>query len=148
MKDQITKKNVLLIAEDDDDHYFLIQNAFQGAKLEAKLCRVTNGVDLLQYLHHEGVFQDKKKYPLPSMIILDLNLPKKDGRAVLKEIGTFPDLKGIPITVLTTSINEEDRNNSYKLGAKFFIKKPVLFKEYVELIKMLEVFWASSPAEN
>ncbi len=141
---QEKQKNVLLLAEDDDDHYFLIKNAFQGAQLEFELFRVTNGVELLDYLHHEGNFRDPEKNPRPSMIILDLNMPKKDGRAVLKEISEDNHLKNIPITILTTSINEEDRINSYNLGAKFFIKKPVLYKEYVNIIKNLEAFWNNS----
>ena len=134
-------KNIVLLAEDDDDHYFLIQNAFRGIDAQVELYRVTNGVELIEYLLHEGKFKEESAYPKPIMVLLDLNLPKKDGRQVLKEIVTYPHLKKIPIAILTTSINEEDIVNSYNLGAKFFIKKPVLFKEYVDIIKKLQQCW-------
>ncbi len=142
MTDQPKKPGVILLAEDDDDHYLLIKNAFQGTHLQEHLYRVVNGVELMNYLLHEGKYQNRQEYPLPLMIILDLNLPKKDGREVLKEIKLDPNLKEIPVAILTTSINEEDKINSYNLGAKYFIKKPVLFKEYVEIIKLLQQCWS------
>lgn len=139
----IEKKNpgLVLLAEDDDDHYFLIQNAFKGSNLKENLYRVTNGVDLMHYLLHEGKYQNLDSYEKPIMIILDLNLPKKDGRQVLKEIRANDEFKDIPVSILTTSINEEDKINSYGLGVKHFIKKPVLFKEYVKIVQMLRNEW-------
>ncbi len=133
------KSNLILIAEDDSDHYHLIKNAFHGNQLsEENLFRVINGVEVMDYLLHQGKFSNKKDYPRPAMVILDLNLPKKDGRTVLREMKSHPDLKDIPVAILTTSINNEDEINSYNLGANYFFRKPVLFKEYVEIIKTLQ----------
>lgn len=135
--------HIILVAEDDSDHFHLIKNAFRGNQLEENLFRVTNGVEVMEYLLHEGKFTDKEKHPRPLMVILDLNLPRKDGRSVLKEMKSHPDLKNIPVAVLTTSINKEDETNSYHLGAKYFFKKPIFFKEYTEIIKTLHQYWLS-----
>ncbi len=139
-----SKSNVILLAEDDDDHFLLIQNAFKALQADESLFRVVNGVELMNYLQHKGKYQNEVQALRPRMIILDLNLPKKDGREVLKEIKADEQFQDIPVTILTTSINEEDKINSYNLGAKFFIRKPILYKEYVEIMKKLRDCWSET----
>ncbi len=136
----VFQKQVFLIAEDDSDHFYMIKNAFKGNRLEEDLFRVTNGVEAMDYLLHQGKYEDVRTYPRPLMVILDLNLPKKDGRAVLKEMKASPSLEDIPVAILTTSINKEDEINSYNSGAKFFFKKPVLLKEYINIVKTLKEY--------
>lgn len=139
-----SKTNVILLAEDDDDHFLLIQNAFKAVQADENLFRVVNGVELMNYLQRKGKYQDEVEFLRPRMIILDLNLPKKDGREVLKEIKADEQFQDIPVTILTTSINEEDKINSHNLGAKFFIRKPILYKEYVEIMKKLKECWSQA----
>jgi len=139
--EQSKRSNVILLAEDDDDHFLLIQNAFKAVKSEEDLFRVVNGVELMNYLDQQrGVASEERLKP--RMIILDLNLPKKDGREVLKELKSSAQYQDIPVAILTTSINEEDKFNSYHLGAEFFIRKPILYKEYVEIMRKLKECWS------
>jgi len=126
----IKPSRFVLVTEDDDDHYFLLEQALQHAGLTWKFIRVKDGVDLLHTLQTLS--------PLPELIILDLNLPKKDGRTALQEIQEEPKLASIPVVVLTTSINSEDEEKSYALGASFYFKKPVLFKEFEVLLHKIE----------
>lgn len=137
------QSKVILLAEDDDDHFLLIQNAFKAVQKDEVLFREVNGVELMNYLLKKGKYEGKNDLPRPLMIILDLNLPKKDGREVLKEIKSDEQFKDIPVAILTTSINEEDKINSHNLGAKFFIRKPILYKEYVEIMKTLKECWSA-----
>ena len=116
----------ILIAEDDDDHYFLIKKAMTLSQVKDNLHRVLDGTQLMDFL---------KSSPLPDMIILDLNLPRKDGRQVLRELKADKLYSSIPVAVLTTTVNHEDEIVSRNLGAKFHFKKPVFLKEYAEIIK-------------
>lgn len=133
---------VILVAEDDDDHYLLVCSAFREAHPHKELHRVTNGEELMRYLLRQDPYKNLRASPLPLMIVLDLNMPKKDGRAALKELKSYPELSQIPIVVLTTLSNEEDQTLSYELGVKLFIKKPISFKEYVQTIKTLDQYWS------
>ncbi len=120
---------VILLAEDNDDHFLLTKEAFAEARLPYQLHRVNNGEELMSYLLNS--------HSPPLLILLDLNMPKKDGREALNEIKAYPTLQRIPIIILTTSKNEEDVLYAEKLGAASFVRKPVNFAEFVQFMKML-----------
>jgi len=130
-------ETLILLAEDNDDHYLLTQEAFETAGLPYRFYRVKDGEDLLDYLVGRGGYANRKIHPLPGLILLDLNMPKKDGRQSLSEIKAIDQIQNIPVLVFTTSKNEEDRNFAEKLGAVAFIPKPVRFQEFVDFMKML-----------
>jgi CheY-like chemotaxis protein len=102
---------------------------------------VENGEELLEYLYRRGKYSDPAVSPRPGLILLDLNMPKKDGRQALKEIKADPSLRSIPIVVLTTSKAEEDILRSYDLGVNSFIVKPVTFEGLVDIMKTLTKYW-------
>jgi CheY-like chemotaxis protein len=102
---------------------------------------VKDGEELMDYLHRRGNFADPERSPFPGIILLDLNMPRKDGREALKEIKTDPALRKIPIIILTTSKAEEDILRSYDLGVNSFIRKPVQFEDFVEMVKILGRYW-------
>jgi CheY-like chemotaxis protein len=130
----------LLLAEDDDDDYFLTARALKENRLRNEVARVKDGEELMQYLRHEGAY--KAEVPAqPSLILLDLNMPRKDGREALREIKSDPALKHIPVVVLTTSRAEEDVVRSYQLGVNSFITKPVTFQGLVDAMKALGRYW-------
>lgn len=135
------KNIVLLIADDDEEDRMLIKDALEESRLKNDIIFVENGEELMDYLHHKGKFKDKEKYPLPGLILLDLNMPKKDGREALKEMKADPKLKHIPVVVLTTSKAEEDILKTYDLGVNSFITKPVTFNSLVETMKTLSKYW-------
>lgn len=123
----------ILIADDDEDDKFLLKSAFEESGIDAPLSFVDNGQELLDFL------QKAKK--LPSIILLDLNMPKKDGREALKEIKENPKFRSIPILILTTSNSPEDIKNCYFLGANCFITKPSTFEGLMKVIGELNKFW-------
>ncbi len=135
------KPILILMAEDDPDDRLLSQDALREAHLTNDLSFVENGEDLVDYLSHKGKFADSSKYPRPGLILLDLNMPKKDGREALKEIKSDPDLRHIPVIVLTTSKAEEDILRSYDLGVSGYITKPVRFEELISVMKILGKYW-------
>jgi CheY-like chemotaxis protein len=133
---------VILMADDDDDDYLLTQKALKQSKLLNTLCRVKDGEELLEYLRHEGRFKDDETVCLrPGVILLDLNMPKKDGREALREIKSDPDLRDIPVVVFTTSKAEEDIYKSYQLGVNSFITKPVSFEGLIKVMQTLGKYW-------
>jgi CheY-like chemotaxis protein len=138
-----TTKNsiVILMADDDDDDYLLAEKALKQSKLINTLRRVKDGEELIEYLLNVGDFTDKDKYPRPGVILLDLNMPRKDGREALREIKSNPDLNDIPVVVFTTSKAEEDIYRSYKLGVNSFITKPVTFESLVQVMQTLGKYW-------
>ncbi|PLS81191.1 two-component system response regulator [Candidatus Saccharibacteria bacterium] len=131
---------VILMADDDDDDYLLTQKALKRSKLLNKLYRVRDGEELVQYLRREGDFKDVE-YERPGVILLDLNMPRKDGREALKEIKSDPNLSDIPVVVFTTSKAEEDIYKSYKLGVNSFITKPVTFDNLIQVMQTLGKYW-------
>jgi len=135
------KSLVILIADDDAEDRMLLKEALEENRLKNALQFVENGEELLDYLHNRGKFTDKDKYPLPGLILLDLNMPKKDGREALKEIKEDPHLRLIPVVVLTTSKAEEDILKTYDLGVSSFITKPVTFTSLVQMMKTLSTYW-------
>ncbi len=132
---------IILMADDDEDDRLMTKEAFEEAKLANDLRFVEDGEELLDYLYHRDKFSDPANSPRPGLILLDLNMPRKDGREALKEIKADPDLRQIPIVVLTTSKAEEDIYRSYDLGVNSFITKPVSFEGMVFVITTLAQYW-------
>src|SRR5688572_2271204 len=129
------KPITILVADDDPDDRQMTKEAMEEHYLLNDLRFVVDGEDLMQYLKREGKYQDRQLSPRPGLILLDLNMPKKDGREALNEIKSDPLLKRIPIIVLTTSKTEEDILRSYNLGVNCFITKPVSFKDLIEVTR-------------
>jgi CheY-like chemotaxis protein len=128
----------ILVADDDPDDRLLIADAFTEASLTNILSFVRDGEELLSYLRREGVHVDASR---PGIVLLDLNMPKKDGREALAEMKSDPELRNIPVVVLTTSKAEEDVLRTYDLGVAGFVVKPVSFEGLVELIAGLANYW-------
>ena len=136
-----SKPITILIADDDEDDRILTQDALKESRVRNSLYCVNDGVELLEYLRRQGKFADKKLSPRPGLILLDLNMPRKDGREALEEIKADAELKNIPVVILTTSIQEEDKIKGYDLGAASYITKPVNFDGLVDLMKALGRYW-------
>jgi CheY-like chemotaxis protein len=135
------KMITILLAEDDPDDRQLTEDALAECRLANDIHFVEDGEQLLDYLLRRGQYTAMAKDPLPGLILLDLNMPRKDGREALKEIKAHPDLRRIPIIVLTTSKAEEDILRTYDLGVNSYITKPVTFASLVEIIKVLGRYW-------
>jgi two-component system, response regulator len=131
----------ILIAEDDPDDQLLCQDAMTQSKAEYSIKFVENGQEVMDYLRHTGSFEGANKAPRPSLIILDLNMPKKDGRQALKEIKADPDFRSIPVVVLTTSSADSDIRRTYELGVNSYITKPASFDALVQLMGTLTKYW-------
>lgn len=137
-----TRDSVLiLMADDDADDCMLTKEALSESRLANDLRFVYDGEELMDYLCHRGKFQAPASAPRPGLILLDLNMPRKDGREALREIKSNPALRQIPIVVLTTSKAEEDIFRTYDLGANSYIIKPVTFEGLVSVIKTLGHYW-------
>jgi len=132
----------MLLAEDDYDDRYLISEALDESGIENQLFIVENG--LLDYLKNKGKYGDKEKYPRPGLILLDLNMPLMDGREALAEIKKDPDLRRIPIIVLTTSQKEEDIQDTYEMGITGFITKPMTFSGLVNVMRSVGNYWLQS----
>ena len=135
------KMITILLADDDPDDRKLTHDAFMENRLANEFHTVEDGEELMDYLHRRGKFTNLHGTKLPGLILLDLNMPRKDGREALKEIKADPELRRIPIVVLTTSKAEEDIVRTYDLGVNSYVTKPVTFKSLVELIKILGRYW-------
>lgn len=135
------KPITILMAEDDAEDREMTQEAFEESKLANDLRFVFDGVELLDYLKRRGQYSDPATSPFPGLILLDLNMPKKDGREALREIKADPDLKNIRVVIMTTSKAEEDIERSYDLSAASYITKPVTFAGLAEVIKTLGKYW-------
>ena len=135
------KPITILMADDDEDDRLLTQDALAESRVLNELHFVEDGVELLEYLERKGKFEDKTVSPRPGLILLDLNMPRMDGREALEAIKGNPNLKGIPVVILTTSKQEEDMVKGYNLGATSYITKPVTFDGLVDLMKTLGKYW-------
>ncbi|MBO9641154.1 response regulator [Siphonobacter aquaeclarae] len=135
------KPVVLLVADDDEDDREMTREALEENFVLNEIRFVADGVELTDYLLRRGRYADPASSPRPGLILLDLNMPRKDGREALREIKTNPDLRSIPIIVLTTSQAEEDIVKSYDLGVNCFITKPVTFRDFIEVTKSLGQYW-------
>lgn len=132
---------VILMADDDDDDFLLTQKALKQSKLLNRLCRVKDGEELLDYLYARGDYANNTAQDRPGVILLDLNMPRKDGREALREIKSDPSLRDIPVVVFTTSKAEEDIYKSYSLGVNSFITKPVTFEALIQVMQTLGKYW-------
>ena len=130
----------ILLADDDEEDRELARDALQDSRLANEMRFVIDGQDLLDYLHHEGRWTEEDS-PRPGIILLDLNMPKKDGREALQEIKADEALRRIPVVVLTTSKDEADVLSTYDLGVSSFITKPVTFGGLVEVMRTWTQYW-------
>lgn len=130
-----------LMADDDPDDRLLTQKALREYRLMNGMAFVEDGEELMDYLLHRGKYAHPASAPRPGVILLDLNMPKKDGREALREIKADPELRKIPVVVMTTSGAEEDLLRSYDLGVNAYITKPVTFQGLAEVMKTLAIFW-------
>ena len=128
----------ILLVEDNPGDARLTIEAMREAKLSNRLHVVEDGVEAMQFLRREGRFGDA---PRPDLILLDLNLPKKDGREVLAEVKSDPALKRIPVVVLTTSRAEQDVLSAYDLHANCYVTKPVDLEQFMKIVKQIDEFW-------
>jgi CheY-like chemotaxis protein len=135
------KPIVILLADDDEEDRMLACDALAESRLSNEISCVTDGEDLMDYLQHRGRYAPPAEAPRPGLILLDLNMPKKDGREALREIKSDPELRQISVVVLTTSKAEEDIYGSYDSGASSFISKPVTFDGLVDVMKGLGRYW-------
>lgn len=131
----------ILMADDDPDDRELTREVFRESRLANEFHTVEDGEELMDYLHRRNRYAHLNGAPLPGLILLDLNMPRKDGREALKEIKSDPHLRRIPIVVLTTSKAEEDILRSYDLGVNSYVTKPVTFSSLVELVRVLGRYW-------
>ncbi len=135
------RSSVVLLVEDSKADQRLVIRALQSAKIKTDLHVVDDGEQALQYLNREGDYADEKSNPCPDLILLDMNLPRVDGKQVLKAIRNNPKIQNIPIVMLTTSDHEKDVMESYRLGVNAYITKPVEMEGFVHAIQRLEEFW-------
>jgi chemotaxis family two-component system response regulator Rcp1 len=133
-----TRSVEILLVEDNEGDAALVQEAMRAAKMTNRMHIVEDGVEAMTFLRREGRFADA---PRPDIILLDLNLPKKDGRQVLAEVKADADLKCIPVVVLTTSDAEEDVLRAYELHANCYVTKPVDFAKFMQVVKQIDEFW-------
>ena len=130
----------VLLVEDDPGDVLMTKEAFDEHKLGNRLQVVSDGVEALRFLRREGEFAD---VPRPHLILLDLNLPRKDGREVLEEVKNDADLAHIPVVVLTTSEAEEDVLRSYRLHANAYVPKPVDFEQFIKVVRQIDDFFVT-----
>ena len=131
----------ILVADDDADDRSMIEEALDECRLADEVHFVESGEELIQYLRREGQFRHLLGRPFPGVVLLDLNMPRKDGREALREIKSDPDLCRIPIVVLTTSHAEEDIAGTYGLGVSSFITKPATFEGLANALNILSRYW-------
>ena len=131
----------ILMADDDEDDIELTSDALKESRLANGFKSVADGVELLDYLHQRGDYAHLAGNPQPGLILIDLNMPRMDGREALEQIKADPELRKIPVVVLTTSKSEEDIFRTYDLGVNSFIVKPVTFTELVRAMEALTEYW-------
>jgi CheY-like chemotaxis protein len=132
---------VMLLVEDDSNDITLIQHAFAKASLVNPLKIVRDGEEAVKYLAGTGDFADRGRYPIPSLILLDLKLPRKSGLEVLQWLREQPTLRHIPVIVLTSSKESSDVSRAYQFGANSYLVKPVSFEGLLELVKSIGMYW-------
>lgn len=128
----------VLLVEDDEADVELTKKALEKSKIKVDLNICFDGVEAMQFLNREGVYESS---PRPDLILLDLNMPRKDGRKTLQEIKAHDDFKDIPVIILTTSESDEDIIKTYKLGCNCYVSKPIDLVKFIEILKVLNEFW-------
>jgi CheY-like chemotaxis protein len=131
----------ILMADDDDDDCMLVEDAFREVEPGYRFLCLRDGQELINYLHHCATHEESDECAIPDLILLDLNMPKMNGREVLREIKADPRFRKIPVVVLTTSKAERDILLSYDLGANSFITKPISYEELIAALKNLNKYW-------
>ena len=131
----------ILLIEDNDDHAELVARSFEDNLVANQIRRACDGEEALDYLFHQGKFQNPKDSPQPNLILLDLRLPKVEGLEVLKEIKASEKLKKIPVVVLTSSAGEADVARAYSNYANSYVVKPLDFTKFIQLMKELGFYW-------
>jgi CheY-like chemotaxis protein len=135
------KTITILMADDDEDDRLMTKEALEDSRLANDLRFVVNGEELMDYLRRKGKYAGPGDAPRPGLILLDLNMPKMDGREALREIKNDPNLRQIPIVVLTTSKSEEDISGAYDTGVNSFVTKPVTFEGLADVVRTLAKYW-------
>jgi CheY-like chemotaxis protein len=131
----------ILLAEDDENDVFFMERAFEQANIANPLIRVKDGEDAISYLKGEGAFADRNINPVPYLMLMDLKMPRKNGFEVIQWVRQQPELKRLPLVVLTSSREDPDVNRAYELGANTYLVKPVKFEGLVEMMKALNLYW-------
>jgi CheY-like chemotaxis protein len=135
------KRRIILLAEDDRGDQLLTQEALGESVKARKVLMVSDGEEALRYLHQSGEYSDPMRAPRPDLILLDLNMPKVNGRQVAEQIKADPDLKLIPVVVLSTSNHPDDVQYCYRVGVNAYVHKPTNFDDFVETVQAIEQFW-------
>jgi CheY-like chemotaxis protein len=141
MPDAAASPVPILIADDDEEDRMLARDALEESRLANSLFFVHDGVELLDFLHRRGPFEDPSTSPRPGIILLDINMPRMTGLEALRDIKRDPSLRRIPVVILTTSRADEDIIRSYDLGVNSFISKPVKFNGLVDVMRLLGTYW-------
>ncbi|MBT5470118.1 MAG: response regulator [Nitrospina sp.] len=134
-------KHVILIVEDDEDDYFLITNSMQNSEFDCDVRWVKDGEEAMNYLLRQNEWQDPLKSPIPSLILLDINMPKKNGLEVLQEMKKNPALKNLFTVIFTSSKNKDNILSAYSLGANSYIQKPSQIEKFKTGIQMILEYW-------
>jgi two-component system response regulator len=134
-------ERVVLVVDDREDDIVLTQEAFAQAKVPTQLFVVRDGAEAISYLEGSGKFANRAEFPIPDLMLLDINMPKVDGFEVLRWVRSNPDLKSLRVVMLTTSDQMIDIDLAYELGVNSYVVKPIKFQSYVELIGFLLKFW-------
>ena len=138
----VDNPHIILVVEDSEEDFFATKRALnKNGSLANLIFHCADGKDALDYLYHRGEYSDQEKYPLPNVILLDLNLPSVDGREVLKQLKNDKNLCHIPIIVLTTSSDPGDIQHCYDLGANTYVQKPVNLSGYVDALTRVKDYW-------
>lgn len=133
----------VLVGEDDPDDRRILKKAFGSRRRAVRLVFAEDGVEVLDYLKRRGVYTHPEVSPRPDMVILDLNLPRKNGKAVLEEIRQTKGLSNLPILILTGSKSDKDLMESFNLGVHSYLEKPLAYKGWLELVEHLDSFWVA-----
>lgn len=139
--EQSTKQVILIVEDSDDDYESTVRALQRSGNLKNRILRCESGDEALDYLYGQGKFADRAEFPIPSVILLDLNMPGTDGRMVLRKIKNDDAVKDIPVVVLTTSNDAKDIDACYKDGANTYIHKPVDLDGFFKAIKQLKEYW-------
>ena len=145
------REKIILLVEDNPDDIELTQRAFRKSRVANRIVVVQDGAEALDYLFCEGAYADRNIHESPSVILLDLKLPKVDGLEVLRRLRADPRTRLLPVVILTSSREQQDLIDGYALGANSYIVKPVDFDKFTEAVEQLELYWLllnETPADN
>lgn len=134
----------VLLAEDDENDVYFLERAFQQVKIPHPIFRVADGDEAIRYLAGAGEYEDRTKFPLPGLMLLDLKMPRKNGFEVIEWVRNQPGLRRLPLVVFTSSKEQPDLRQAYDLGANTYLVKPVKFEDLVELVRAINSYWLTS----